>query len=230
MQRQTPLMTGETYHIFNRGAHKLPIFNHSDDYKRFQVNLHVGNHSEPVLIREIVGSKKYKEPFSGYPADKSLVDVLGYCLMPTHFHLILRQKTDDGITRFMKKVSGGYSMYFNLKYGHSGTLLQGIFKSSHINTDPYFNWIFAYVHLNPVSLAESSWSEKGLSDVARAQAAVDAYQFSSYYDYYIVQRPERSILAFEEGAQYTEKRKDVIGLLASYGRGRVLFPMLDSFN
>lgn len=222
MLRQVPLVTGETYHIFNRGAHKQNIFTSDEDYRRFQVNLHLANHTHPIVVRDILGSPKYREPFSEFPSDKGLVDVLGYSLLPNHFHIILQQKTDGGITRFMKKVGVGYSMYFNLKYGHSGTLFQGSFKSNHIDTDPYHQWIFAYVHLNAVSLIDPGWKERGIVDTPAAQRFLDTYKYSSHFDYYSVERPERAILAYDEGQFLIEKKAGISGLLQTYTRGKFL--------
>jgi len=223
MLRNAPLITGETYHIFNRGAHKQNIFTSDEDYRRFQTGLHLANHSEPIIIRDILDTKKYREPFSGYPADKSLVDVLGYSLMPNHFHIILRQKGDGGITRFMKKAGVSYSMYFNLKYEHSGTLFQGPFKSRHINTDPYHKWIFAYVHLNPISLLVPDWEEGGLKDIHEARYRLSNYRYSSYFDYYTAERPERSILAYAEAKDLIDRKADIEDLLSEFDQGRVLY-------
>jgi putative transposase len=223
MLRLTPLQEGETYHVFNRGAHKQLLFTSAADHDRFQLSLYLANHTEAIVVRDIIGSRKYKEQFFGYPVDKSLVDVLAYSIMPNHFHLVLKQKKTNGITKFMKKICGGYSMYFNIKYGHSGTLFQGPFKSNHVNTDAYFNWIFAYVHLNPVSLVESKWEEQKLINVARSQRFLDGYKYSSYADYYTGDRPERNILAYSDGKDYMEKREDIRLLLSEYGRGRALY-------
>lgn len=214
MLRDTPLIAGETYHIFNRGAHKQRIFTKPQDYRRFQLGLHLANHSRPVLVRDVLEAEKYREPFSGFFADKSLVEVLAYSLMPNHFHLVLRQKVEEGITRFMRKVSVGYSMYFNIKYEHSGTLFQGRFKSSHIDSDPYFKWIFSYVHLNPVSTTEPDWKEKGVKNHGRVAEFLREYPYSSYYDYYVRERPERTILAHEEAKDYIDTNEDLIGLIS----------------
>lgn len=224
MQRLTPLEIGETYHVFNRGAHKQPIFINDEDYKRFQISMHLANHGEPVLVRDVLEVKKYREPFSGYPVDKSLVDVLAYCLMPNHFHLVLRQKSEQGVTRFMRKVCVGYSMYFNLKHEHSGTLFQGRFKSSHVNTDPYFKWIFSYVHLNPISIVDSEWKEKGIANPSKTTAFLRNYPYSSYWDYYTGERPERAILSYNEGVEYIDTQNNLQELLAEYESGRVLYP------
>jgi putative transposase len=224
MLRDVPLTTGEIYHVYNRGAHKQPVFTCAADYRRFQIYLHLANHSAPIIVRDILIQEKYREPFSGFPADKSLVDICAYSLMPSHFHLVLKQKTDGGITRFMKKVCGGYSTYFNLAHKHSGTLFQGNFKSSHIDSDPYFLWIFAYVHLNAPSSNgkkarkdEEDRSQADLEDVLRKHA------YSSYIDYYLAERPERSILAYNEYVQYLDRVRDVQDLANMYSKDRVLY-------
>src|SRR3989344_2030506 len=94
--------------------------------------------------------------------DGSLVSVLAYCLMPNHFHLVLRQKNQDGITLFMRKLATAYAMYFNTKYDHSGVLFQCRYKSKHVNTDAYLRWIFSYVHLNPLEIIQPEWKERGI--------------------------------------------------------------------
>lgn len=221
-------MTGESYHVYNRGAHKQPILTNSEDFMRFLILMHVTNHAEPIVLRDLFARPKYRDRYSVFrePADKSLVSVLAYSLMSNHFHFILRQKADGGITHFMKKLMIGYSMYFNTKYEHSGVLFQGRFKSNHLDTEPYFKWIFPYVHLNPVSIVEPDWQEKGIGDPARAKEFLRNYRYSSYYDYYVGERPERAILAYEEADGLLDKESDLQSMLSEYARGRVLYPSI----
>ncbi len=231
MERPTALATGEIYHVFNRGAHKLPIFHDEWDYRRFQILLLLANSTERVDVGNLL--TKYQGPslvnlFDQESPIERLVDILAYSLLPNHFHIVLRQKLDTGVTAFMRKLATGYSMYFNLKHNHSGTLFQGRFKSSHIDSDPYFNWIFAYVHLNPVSVTEPEWKEKGLNDTLRTKDFLGSYAFSSYYDYYIGARAERSILAADEAAQYVESNSSFHALLESYQGGREMFQLTDN--
>ena len=203
MQRATPLETGETYHVYNRGAHKMDIFRDDKSRRRFQALLLVCNRKEPAHLSNLLA--KYQGPSSikifseeAVPLDERLVDIFGYCLMPNHFHLILRQNVDRGITTFMRKVGTAYSMYFNLKYDHSGTLLQGRFKSQHVSSDSYFRWLFQYVHLNPLSIIEPDWKESSLKDEKRALAFLDTYAWSSYFDYARRGRPERKIVTMSD--------------------------------
>lgn len=226
MYRVTPFVQDEHYHLYNRGAHKQAIFLDERDCRRFQVLLYLANDQAPIDVRNTL--KKYEgESFVQlYGAERKsgpLVDILAYALLPNHFHLIVRQLADGGISAFMRKLCTGYSMYFNLRHGRSGTLFQGPYKGNHIDTDPYFQWAFAYVHLNPVAMVEPEWSAKRIADIAKAQVFLDEYRFSSYPDYYCYRRPERSILAYEDAMHLIETKKDVEALLSSYGRGRVLY-------
>ncbi|QQG37942.1 MAG: transposase [Candidatus Kaiserbacteria bacterium] len=226
MLRKRPLEVGEIYHIFNRGAHKQRLFTAEADFSRFSALLHMVNNSKPVVLRELLGSKKHRGQVSGIfsePVDKALVEVLAYSLMPNHFHLVVKQKVDHGISNFMKKLGGGYSMYFNTKYGHSGVMYQGPFKSSHIDSDPYFKWIFAYVHLNPLSISDPDWQEKGIADIEKSKGHLRDYAYSSYHDYYVAERPERAILAYEEAADLLDKEQDLHGMIEEYSGGRALF-------
>ena len=119
-------------------------------------------------------------------------------------------------------------MYFNTKYGHSGVLFQGRFRSNHLDSDPYFKWIFPYVHLNPLSLVEQDWNKAGIADVERAKEHLKNYHYSSYYDYYVGERPERAILAYEEAVGLLDKKADLHGLLSIFTRGGALYPVMES--
>src|SRR3989344_8088505 len=181
MLRKTNLVEGETYHVFNRGANKNRIFTNKDDYRRFLMLLHLCNSSKPVLMREIL--TKYRgrssaDIFYEERPDKSLVSIIAYCLMPNHFHLVLRQKVKQGITKFMNRVGTAYSMYFNVKYEHSGVLFQGRYKSSHIGTESYFRYIFAYIHLNPLDLFDMGWEKNGPADLQGACAFIKNFGYS----------------------------------------------------
>jgi len=232
MNRPTALITQESYHVYNRGAHKNAIFLDAEDHERFLLLLYLSNSREPVNLRDL------KEKHKGLTfvllrelktVGQDLVDVFAYSLLPNHFHIVMRQKVDGGVARFMQKLCTGYSMYFNLRHGHSGTLFQGRFKSSHVDTDPYHKWLFAYVHLNPVSIFEPNWSkEKGIENVGRAQEFINSYRYSSYWDYYVGERPERTILAYAETADMLDKKEDLIGLISESKKGAPLYEDFES--
>ena len=152
---------------------------------RFQILLYLANSSEPVRLDDVL--RRYKSQgrslrnvFADEETDKPFAEILAYSLMPNHFHIILKQKSEDGITQLMKKVCTAYSMYYNIKYERSGVLFEGRFKSSHIDTDPYFRWIFTYVHLNPVELVASKWKEEGIRNPHAVRTYLNDYRYSSF--------------------------------------------------
>ena len=225
MLRDTALAAGETYHVYNRGAHKQAIFTSDSDYTRFSLLLYLSNAKESVHLSNLL--PKYQgrssvEMFQSETSEKSLVDVLAYCLMPNHFHLVLQQKTDDGITKFMRKVATGYSMYFNTKYEHSGVLFQGRFKSSHIDSEAYHRYIFSYVHLNPIGLVEPAWEERGIRAPEKVRKFLRGYPHSSFYDYSVGKRPEMAILALDKAPDFLKEQDDLEEMLKDFRKNRLL--------
>lgn len=216
MQREVGFADGEIYHIYNRGAHKQNIFKKHSDYERFLLLLHLANTDEPTNLRNIF--RKYKgqtfaKIFGEERPDKSLVDVYAYCLMPNHFHIVLGQKTEKGASKFLRKVLTAYSMYFNIVYKHSGILSQGAFKSQHVDNESYFRYIFAYVHLNPLSLRYPDWESKGIDKSNEAREFLYSFLYSSFYDYSIGMRPERAIVSYENAPDFLKNQNDLEELL-----------------
>jgi putative transposase len=219
MLRHTPFAIGETYHIYNRGAHKANVFTNDSDYRRFLSLLFLMNGAEPIRLGRLLANRQGQSLpiFEEKKPNEPLVDILAYALMPNHFHIVVRQKSEQGITKFFKKVLTGYSMYFNIKYQHSGILFQGPFKSVHVDNDSYFRWIFSYLHLNPLSLIEPGWEEKGITDVLKVREFMNSYQYSSYLDYKGDKRPESIILTTTNLPDFL-KTDDLEDLLESVGK------------
>jgi len=211
MNRKAPLIEGETYHIYNRGAHKLDIFKDQTDYVRFLLLLLLANRNEPLNLRDLFSKYKgrtFAEIFENEKNDHFYVEVLSYALMPNHFHLVLRQKAENGITDYMKRISVAYTMYYNLKHNHSGVLFQGRFKSQHIDSESYFRYIFSYVHLNPLDLFDPSWKMDGLNDIVSARQFLHTYPYSSFMDISGNLRPESSILSAASRPDFMTNQND----------------------
>lgn len=142
--RKQPIVTGEYYHIYNRGVDKRDIFNDKKDLCRFiesvlEFNKVNGIVSLANLRKTQIESKPLSEP---------LVAIVVYCFNPNHFHFVLKQLVDGGIAKFMQKLQGGYTYYFNIKNSRSGSLFQGTFKSQLMNNENYFNKIIGYTNKN----------------------------------------------------------------------------------
>ncbi|MBI2448556.1 transposase [Candidatus Microgenomates bacterium] len=143
------------FHIYNRGTEKRDIFLDMYDFKRFYDGIREFNTTIPVDLRERIREKKKREgdtfANSGLARGERLVDVLCFCLMPNHYHLILKPLIKNGVTVFMRKLATGYSSYFNRRYERSGRLFQNVFKNKEIDSDESFLYVSAYQHINPIA-------------------------------------------------------------------------------
>jgi putative transposase len=199
MARAFTFAPGEFYHLYNRGADKRNIFLTRGDRDRFLALLYLANQPGAVDLK-IQGRTLVEilEPRQGEP----LVEVAAYCLMPNHFHLLVREHADGGISKFMQKVTTGYTMYFNKRNDRSGVLFQGKFKATHVDDDRYLRYLISYIHLNPVKLIDPGWKDTGITDRTQAEHFLRAYTASSYLDYLRNDRPEGVILSMQALPEY----------------------------
>lgn len=146
--RSVPLVTGEFYHIYNRGSEKKNIFIQKRDFKRFLKTFYYYQFLGPKPSF----SKFAKSDLNSFnpDPDKKLVSILCYCLMPNHFHFLIKQLKENGISIFLSQISNSYTKFFNTKYTRVGALLQGTFKAVRIETDEQLVHVSRYIHLNPV--------------------------------------------------------------------------------
>ena len=181
---------GEHYHVFNRGAHKAPIFNDNDDYDRFISLLYAKNDMHRPTLSSI-------KPGQMFIYERTmLTDIFSYCLMPNHFHIGLKETAEKGIEKFVHRLCTSYSMYYNYKYNHSGTIFQGQYKSRLIDSDEYLRYLIQYIHLNPFHTEEPD-----LMEIVKPELLKEAiefskkYEYSSFKDYLGEKRPQNSIIS-----------------------------------
>ena len=174
----------ELYHALNRGVEKRKIFMDTGDRMRFVHDLYEFNDTKPapefIKYREIRSPDMY-----GTRSRERLVDVRGWCVMGNHYHLLLSEITEGGLSLFLRKLNVGYAMYFNERYKRAGTLFQGRTKKIHINNDAYFLHILHYIHLNPLDFLKGaeSWRTLEVKNAKTALAHLGGYRWSSYLDY-----------------------------------------------
>ncbi len=153
-QRKTPLATGEYYHIFNRGVACSQTFLVKSDYKQAVTSLSYYKDVNPFMkfsrFKDLSLDEKDSTIERSISANK-LVDLICYCFMPNHFHLIVKQLVEDGISIFLSKFTNSYTKYFNTKNERVGPLFQGVFKSVHIDSTNQLVHLSRYVHLNPLT-------------------------------------------------------------------------------
>lgn len=156
---------GGYYHIYNRGVDKGIIFREDKDYKTFLSFLKFYLTLQGDSLK-VAPSRKLRN----YVGE---IELLCYCLMPNHFHLLVKQASDHGIDHFMRSLSTKYVRYFNTRYKRLGPLFQGIYKAVRVQSEYQFIYLSKYIHRNPLSLSPYRESPRRLQE----------YQYSSYGNY-----------------------------------------------
>lgn len=169
------------YHIYNRGVAKQEIFLDKQDYTAFLgcLKLYLTppkpiDRRFSITLQGPTLSDKEKTIYtaSRQPSNhEKTIEFVAYCLMPNHFHLMLRSIERDSMTRFMRSLSTRYSMYFNKKYERVGPLFQGIYKAVMIDYEAQFLWVTKYIHRNPLPLVKNDPTK------------LSTYSYSSYPNY-----------------------------------------------
>ncbi len=203
--RKVPLVSGEYFHVYNRGNSKQVIFLDDEDRERFIKLLYLLNSKKNINFRnDIVETKIDAWDFN---KGENIVSVGAWVLMPNHFHLYItspspglggpnenKDEKEFPVVLYIRKLCVSYSMYFNKKYKRTGSLFEGRFKAVHIKDDIQAKYLFSYIHLNPIKLIDKLWKENGIKDKEGALKFLDKYKWGSYLDYKGIKRKENKIL------------------------------------
>ncbi|MBI4999512.1 transposase [Candidatus Gottesmanbacteria bacterium] len=184
--RLIPHVNGEFYHLFNRGSDKRDIFLQPRDYIRLRLTFYYYQFLGPKP--KFSNFAKFKLKTFKPPTETKLIEIICYCLMSNHFHFLVRQLKDNGISIFMSQLSNSYTKYFNTKYKRIGPLLQGAYKSIRVESDEQLIHLSRYIHLNPI--------------VSQISKNLESYQWSSYHEYML----EKGMLC---------STKEILGFFAS---------------
>lgn len=192
------------YHCYNRGVGKMDIFIDDDDYAYFL----------SLMKRHLSVQPSRDSVRRPYPHYRDAVELVAYCLMPNHFHLLLYQKEQHGIEKLMRSVMTAYSRYFNLKQNRGGTLFEGRYLASHVGSNEYLWHVSRYIHLNPLDIRQDPRTYK-YSSIAYFSGNKSAEWL----------RPERLIddggereaylKSLDDGADYHQLRDQLKHLLAN---------------
>lgn len=185
------------YHLYNRGVAKNPIFFEEQDYAVFLSYLKEYLSPPVPLTEEELRLMKYTYLRKNYHQE---IELLVYCLMPNHFHFLLKQNEVRSIELFMRSLLTRYSVYFNKHYDRVGHLFQGAYKGVLIRHEEYLLWLSRYIHRNPLELL-------------RKEEKLSAYPYSSYRVYLGLQNvewvsPQDVLTAFPRG-DYRSFAEDV---------------------
>jgi putative transposase len=158
MRRKYQLETGETYHIFSRSIAEFKILNENSDFCRMIDSFVFFQVEEPPTSFSIykrlekVQKEGFEKCFASISKDQiNTIQIIAYCLMPTHIHLILKQLSPFGISKFMSDVLNSYTRYFNVKHKRKGPLWESKFQNVLIESDEQLLHLTRYIHLNPTT-------------------------------------------------------------------------------
>lgn len=187
-KRKIQFINSEIYHVVIRATEGINLFKDERDYFRMIHDLFEFNDQAPASSNLRVDYYHNKENLTRpclvklTKRRKVLVDILAFCLMPNHIHLLIKQLEKNSISKFMQKF-GGYVLYYNKKYKRKGHLFQDKFQAVHIKNNEQLKTIFVYIHTNPTAIIYPGWKEKGIKNVKRAIKHIENYRWSSYPDY-----------------------------------------------
>ncbi|MFH1979280.1 MAG: transposase [Patescibacteria group bacterium] len=184
--KKPPFIKNKIYHVYNRGVEKRKVFMDKQDYLRFIHCLFEFNNDNPTLnLSRTLGTKNTMSEVGLHSLKKDkaprklLVEILIFVLMPNHFHLLVKQKKENGVSRFMQKLGTGYTNYFNQKHERVGSLFQGNFKAVMLEEHSHFVHIPYYLHLNPLDLL----NKQGPTSFIEQLEFLKEYRWSSFPDY-----------------------------------------------
>ena len=174
------------YHVYARGASKGNVYLEPDDYRYFLALF-------PRYLSPVVAKNSAGVPYQKLHED---LDLLCYCLMPNHFHLLLFQRKAGAMERLMRGVMTSYSKYFNTKYSRSGSLFESRYKASRISNQGYLEHITRYIHLNPKAWRDYPYSSlrnyvnENDADWLKPDAILDLFDSTTQYEIFVSDHQE----------------------------------------
>ena len=175
-RRLKEIFPDQIYHVYNRSVARLPIFLGIDDFKRFLKTIDFYRFAPTGLCYShycrLTSDAQKVFRLTQEERGQKLVSVYCFCLMPNHFHFLLRGLVDGGVQKFTANLQNSYAKYFNTKRGRNGSLFQEMFKANLVESDDLFLHISRYIHLNPLS-----------SSVVKDFKDLKAYPWSSLPSY-----------------------------------------------
>lgn len=189
--RKESFVPGEFYHVYNRGNRKREIVRDAKDRWHFLQLLYYCNNEDcfPNSFREIKGLFKLSlnKPFQwpkSWPSRKPIVKILAFSLMENHFHLLLKEIKEGGISAFMQRFGTGMTKYFNEKYQETGRLFQGPYKAKLVDEDLYLRYLSVYIQVkNPFELYPGGGIKRAMKEFDKAYEFAADYAYCSLGDY-----------------------------------------------
>jgi len=192
MKREIPLVNGEIYHILSRSIAEYKVFNDKQDCERMMKLLKYYQTDPDCKFSDFLALKAVlQNGFNNYLEEtakdkEDIVQIIAYCLMPTHIHLILKQLKDNGISQYFGNILNSYSRYFNTKHKRKGPLWETKFKNVLVKNDEQLLHLTRYIHLNPVTAClvdkPEGWSNSSYKEYIELNTRFKICQYDELLD------------------------------------------------
>lgn len=174
--RKTPLVNEQIYHVYNRSVAQQPIFHNKHEYQSFLNCIDYYRFQNPPYRFSFFTRLNIKDKLTTlkniYESYERLIDIYAFCIMPNHYHLLLKQLSDNGISNFIRLLQNSYAHYQNTKNKRFGALFQSPFKAVRVETDEQFIHVARYIHLNPLT-----------SYILKEPHELNTFQWNSWKNY-----------------------------------------------
>lgn len=196
--RKEPFFVGDIVHVFNRGNRKQKIVQNEEDRRYFLKALFYFNdeYAPPNMFRDLWKSdfhKKLQRP-NYWPLRKQLVNIIAFTLSENHYHMVLQEIKEGGITTFMRKLGTGITNRFNTKYKETGRLFQGAYKARRIDKDNYLQYLLVYINIKNIFELYPGGLESALKNFDDAYEFAGRYHYSSLGAYFSKEHPAAPII------------------------------------
>ncbi|MFH2136929.1 MAG: transposase [Candidatus Omnitrophota bacterium] len=204
--RKEKIVNGEVHHVFSRSIAGYEIFREDLEYNRMKDLLWYYSTEKPSIrfsdFLEIKNKENIRKKIK--VSNDKIVDVLAFCFMPTHIHVVLKQLKEEGISIFMSRILNSYTRYFNVKTKRKGPLWESRFKNVAVQNDEQWHHLTRYLHLNPVT--------------ARLVDSPENWKYSSYEDF--LQKESSQYISKQDDLEYMEpnRYKDFVNSQIDYQR------------
>ncbi len=160
----------KVYHVLTKSIAGFKVFLNNEDYERMLSLLKYYQYNPKIRFSHyLILNNKTRSYYENLKNKEPLVEIIAYCLMPTHIHLALQENTEKGVSNYMGRVLNSYTRYFNRKIKRKGPLWESRIKKIEVLSDEQLLHLTRYIHLNP--------STAGLIDKP------EDWEYSSYREY-----------------------------------------------
>ena len=212
--RTVDFTAGEWYHCYTRTIDRSRPFENPANTERFLETLYLANDTQSMPHIPKLHRQHEHEDIFDLPHESPLVAIGAYCLMPTHYHLLIQPRIENGLSLFMHKIGVGFTKFFNERNERVGNLFIKPFRAKHVGTDQYLDRIVQYIHLNPAELFEPDWKRGTLQEPHLLPQKLRTYEYSSLYEHERGTRPQSSILSLDALDEVRDNTTDITKVIA----------------